>query len=141
MKSSLSNLYQDKLLAYASKSDMQKRLDKPDKTATAVSKACGSKVTVDIIIKNQLIFAFGQEVEACALGSASSVIVADKIIGKSCNDVKKIRNKMFDMLKKNGQSPIGEWSELALFEPARVLKNRHQSILLVFDAILTAMRK
>jgi NifU-like protein involved in Fe-S cluster formation len=48
---------------------------------------------------------------------------------------------MFDILKKNGQSPIGEWSELALFEPARVLKNRHQSILLVFDAILTAMRK
>ena len=141
MKSSLSDLYQDKLLAYASQSDMQKRLEKPEITATAVSKACGSKVTVDLMLKNQLVFAFGQEVKACALGSASSVIVADKIIGKSCSDVKKIRNKMFDMLTKNGQPPSGEWSELALFEPAKVLKNRHQSILLVFDAVLTAMRK
>jgi len=141
MKSSLSDLYQDKLLAYASQSDMQKRLEKPEVTATAVSKACGSKVTVDLMLRNKLIFAFGQEVEACALGSASSVIVADKIIGKSCADVKKIRNKMFDMLTKNGQAPSGEWSELALFEPAKVLKNRHQSILLVFDAVLIAMRK
>ena len=141
MKTSLSDLYQDKLLAYASQSDMQKRLEKPEITATAVSKACGSKVTVDLMLKNQLVSAFGQKVEACALGSASSVIVADKIIGKSCNDVKEIRSKMFDMLTTNGQPPNGEWSELALFEPAKVLKNRHQSILLVFDAVLTAMRK
>jgi NifU-like protein involved in Fe-S cluster formation len=45
------------------------------------------------------------------------------------------------MLQNNGPVPRGEWSELGLFESAKDLKNRHQSILLVFDAVLSALGK
>ena len=48
---------------------------------------------------------------------------------------------MRDMLKKGGTSPDGEWSELALLEPARVFANRHQSILLPFNATIRAGEK
>ena len=44
------------------------------------------------------------------------------------------------MLQDNGPPPEGEWSDLALFEPAKNLKSRHESILLIFDAVLLALK-
>ena len=80
-------------------------------------------------------------VDACALGSASSVIASSKLVGKSYKEIYDVRSELINMLQNNGSSPEGEWSELALFESAKDLKNRHKSILLVFDAVLSALKK
>ena len=117
------------------------RLEPCDTTATAVSKACGSSVTVDLLLSGEVISAVGQNVNACALGSASSVIASSKLVGKSYKEIYEIRQELLNMLQNNGPVPRGEWSELGLFESAKDLKNRHQSILLVFDAVLSALGK
>ena len=141
MKTPISSLYQDKLIDLAGQACKLKRLERWDATATAVSKACGSSVTVDLLLSDGTISAVGQKVDACALGSASSVIASSKLLGKSYKEIYDIRSELVNMLQNNGLSPEGEWSELALFESAKDLKNRHKSILLVFDAVLSALKK
>ena len=141
MKTPISSLYQDKLIDLASEAVNLERLKRWDATATAVSKACGSSVTVDLLLSGEVISAVGQNVNACALGSASSVIASSKLVGKSYKEIYEIRQELLNMLQNNGPVPRGEWSELGLFESAKDLKNRHQSILLVFDAVLSALGK
>ena len=141
MKTPISSLYQDKLLDLAGQAVQLERLKIWDATATAVSQACGSSVTVDLLLAGGVISAVGQNVDACALGSASSVIASSKLVGKSYKEIYEIRQELVNMLRNNGPVPRGEWSELGLFEAAKDLKNRHQSILLVFDAVLSALGK
>ena len=141
MKTPISSLYQEKLIDLAGQAVKLERLELWDTSATAVSKACGSSVTVDLLLSGDVISAVGQKVDACALGSASSVIASSKLVGKSYKEIYEIRQELVNMLRNNGPVPRGEWSELGLFEAAKDLKNRHQSILLVFDAVLSALGK
>ena len=141
MKTPISSLYQDKLIDLAGQAVKLERLEFWDATAKAVSQACGSSVTVDLLLTGEVISAVGQNVDACALGSASSVIASSKLVGKSYKEIYEIRQELVNMLRNNGPVPRGEWSELGLFEAAKDLKNRHQSILLVFDAVLSALGK
>ena len=136
----LDELYQDRLLALAADIARSDRLADPDATATVVSRSCGSTVTVDIDLEGDVIVDYGQTVDACALGSASSSIFARAVIGKSVTEVRRVRDAMRAMLAGTGPPPEGDWSDLSLLEPARVFANRHQSIMLPFDATVAAAR-
>ncbi|MDA1311372.1 MAG: iron-sulfur cluster assembly scaffold protein [Proteobacteria bacterium] len=137
----LDDIYQEKLLAYAGEIARNERLSDPDASATVVSRSCGSEVTVDLKLRDGVITDFGQEVEACALGSASASIFARAVIGKTLAEIRQVRARMLEMLKKGGPPPDGDWAELALLEPARVFTNRHQSIMLPFNATIRAGEK
>ena len=65
----------------------------------AVSKLCGSKVTVDIKITNNLISDFSHIVKACALGQASSSVMASNVIGSDMKELKNLQIEMRKMLK------------------------------------------
>jgi len=43
------------------------------------------------------------------------------------------------MLKQNGAPPDGRWSDLAYLEPVRDYAPRHNSTMLVFDAVVEAL--
>ena len=136
--SAIHHIYQEKLLAYAGDISRNERLPDPDTSATVVSRSCGSTLTADLKLKDGVIVDYGQEVEACALGSASSSIFAGAVIGKSVDEVRGVRARMCNMLKKGGPPPDGDWAALALLIPARSFANRHQSILLPFNATIRA---
>lgn len=139
--SALDRVYQDRLLAYAADIARNRRLAEPDASATAVSRSCGSAVTVDLRLAGATIVDYGQDVEACALGSASSSIFARAVVGKTVDEVRHVRERMRAMLEADGPPPGGDWSELALLEPARAFANRHRSILLPFDATVKAAER
>ena len=136
---SIDDIYQNRLLANAGDITRNRRLVDPDASATVVSRSCGSALTADIKVRDGVITDYGQDVEACALGSASASIFAKVVVGKTQEEVKAARVTMQGMLKKNGPPPNDEWGELALLEPARVFVNRHQSILLPFNATVRAL--
>ncbi|MBL6599102.1 MAG: iron-sulfur cluster assembly scaffold protein [Alphaproteobacteria bacterium] len=137
----LDDVYQDQLLAYAGEIARNTRLADADTSAKVVSRSCGSEVTVDLTLRDGVITDYGQEVEACALGSASASIFGHVIIGKTVDEVRRVRDQMRAMLKKGGPPPEGDWSEFRLLEPARAFGNRHQSILLPFNATIRAAEK
>ena len=136
--SAIDEIYRERLLAYAADIPRSSRLAEPDASATVVSRSCGSSLTADVRLRDGVIVDFGQEVEACALGCASSSIFARVVVGKSVDEVRQVRALMQDMLKKDGPPPDGDWALLALLEPAKAFTNRHQSILLPFNATIRA---
>lgn len=115
------------------------RLAEPDASATAVSRLCGSTVTVDIRVEGDVVTDFAHEVRACALGQASSSVMARHVVGARAGEIRAVRDAMLRMLKEGGPPPVGRFEELALLEPVRHYKARHASTMLTFDAVVDAL--
>jgi NifU-like protein involved in Fe-S cluster formation len=137
----LDRVYNQKILEFAADIPRHTRLVTPDATAIAHSKLCGSKVTVDVKLDGDVVSDFGHEVKACALGQASSSIMARHVVGSSADELKNLRSQMYAMLKENGPPPGGKWQELEALTPVRDFKARHASTLLTFDAVVEAVDK
>ena len=77
----IDDIYNAKILGFAGNIARIGRLDHPDATATAHSKLCGSTVTVDLTMQDGVVTDFAHDVKACALGQASSSIMAAHVVG------------------------------------------------------------
>lgn len=137
----INEIYNSKILALAADIPHLKRLAHPDATAQAISKLCGSKVTVDLALKDGVVSDFGQDVKACALGQASSSIMGRHVIGSTPEELRQLREQMYKMLKEEGPAPSGKWAELEALTPVRDFKARHASTLLTFDAVVDALNQ
>lgn len=135
----INEIYNKRILELAADIPRQGRLANPDASATAHSKLCGSTVTVDLAVRNGHVADFAHDVKACALGQASSSIMARNIIGSTPDELRALRLEMRAMLKENGPPPRGKWADLAILEPVREYKARHASTLLTFDAVVSAL--
>ncbi len=135
----INEIYNKRILELAADIPRQGRLAHPDATATVHSKLCGSTVTIDLSVKDGHVVDFAHEIKACALGQASSSIMARHIIGASPDELRMIRERVRAMLKDNGPAPTGDWADLAVLEPVRDYKARHASTLLTFDAVVKAL--
>lgn len=136
----LGDLYTRRVLALAADIPRLGRLAKPDATARAVSRLCGSEVTVDLCVRDGVVTDFAHEVKACALGQASSSIMARAIVGTSAGELRRVAGEMRAMLKEGGPPPAGEkWKDLAALEAVRDYKARHASTLLTFDAVVRCL--
>jgi NifU-like protein involved in Fe-S cluster formation len=82
---------------------------------------------------------FAHDVKACALGQASSSIMASHVVGSTANELRELRETVRRMLKENGSPPQGKWADVALLEPVRDYKARHASTMLTFDAVVDAI--
>ena len=137
----LDEVYQERILAHAAVIAREGRLADPDVSASQVSRACGSRVTVDLKLADGVVTDYGQDVEACALGSAAASIVGGAIVGPTVAHGRRTRDALRAMLEEGGPPPDGAVAELAVLEPARVFTNRHGSILLALDASVKAIAK
>lgn len=135
----LSDIYNRRILELAGDIPRLGRLEAPDATATAHSKLCGSTVTVDIRMSDGRVSDFAHDVKACALGQASSSIMARHVIGASGAELRLLRDTVRRMLKENGPPPGGQWADVAALEPVRDFKARHASTMLTFEAVVDAV--
>jgi len=135
----LDDVYNRHILEHAGSIPRIGRLGHPDATATAHSRLCGSTVTVDLKMDGDLVTDFAHDVKACALGQASSSIMAKNVVGASAAELRAVRETMRKMLKENGPPPEGRFAELKYLEPVRDFKARHASTMLTFDAVVDAI--
>ncbi|MDP3895982.1 MAG: iron-sulfur cluster assembly scaffold protein [Mesorhizobium sp.] len=135
----IDDVYNAKILGFAGNIGRIGRLAHPDATATAHSKLCGSTVIVDLTMRDGVVTDFAHDVKACALGQASSSIMARHVVGASAEELRQVRETMRRMLKENGAPPEGRFEELKYLEPVREYKARHASTMLTFDAVVDAI--
>ena len=136
----LNEVYNRRILELAAAIPRIGRLETPDASATALSKLCGSTVTIDLKMDGDTVIDFAHEVKACALGQASSSIMARNIVGSNAHELRELREGVRKMLKENGAPPAnGKWADIAVLEPVRNYKARHASTLLTFDAVIDAI--
>jgi SUF system NifU family Fe-S assembly protein len=136
----LNEVYNKRILELAANIPRIGRLSAADASATAHSKLCGSTVTVDLKMDGDVVTDFAHEVKACALGQASSSIMARNVVGSNAAELRSLREAVRRMLKENGAAPSsGKWADITVLEPVRDYKARHASTLLTFDAVVSAI--
>jgi NifU-like protein involved in Fe-S cluster formation len=137
----IDDVYNRRILELAADIPRLGRLEKRDASATAHSKLCGSTVTVDLAVEGDTVTDFAHDVKACALGQASSSIMARNVVGSNAAELREIRGQMRRMLKEKGEAPSGKWADLAVLEPVRDYAARHASTMLTFDAVVSAIEE
>ena len=133
------DLYSNQILALAGNIPLIERISAPDITISKRSKLCGSMVTIDLSMKNNKIIAYSHEVKACALGQASASILAKDIIGKTDVQIIAVRDSVVSMLRGANYSQ-DIFLDYRILSPASDFKNRHDSILLVLEATVEAIK-
>ncbi|WP_293883814.1 iron-sulfur cluster assembly scaffold protein [Sphingomonas sp.] len=114
------------------------RLENPGSTSEKRSVVCGSRVTVDVVLDDTgRVVAFGQDVQACALGQASAALLAKHIVGLSAAEIEQARSTLAAFLAGTAET-IGDWPGLDKLASAKGYPARHASIRLPFEAAAEA---
>lgn len=130
-------LYNAEILRLAASIPHHQRLTSAQATAEKRSPICGSRVTVDVSLDGEgRVSEFGLLVRACALGQASSSLLASAILGRTPAELAVARDALTAWLAGEGTAP--DWPGLGVFEPALGYTARHPSIRLAFEAAAEA---
>src|SRR5436309_12433480 len=135
----INDVYNKRIIELAGNIPRLGRLADAQASATAHSKLCGSTVTVDLKMEGDQVTDFAHNVKACALGQASSSIMASHVVGSTADELRALHETVRRMLKESGAPPQGKWADIAVLEPVRDYKARHASTLLTFDAVVDAI--
>lgn len=135
----MDEIYNSRILEFAGNIPETGRLADPDAEASAHSKLCGSKVRITLKMDGDTVTGFAHEVKACALGQASSSIMARHVVGATSAEIRQAREDMLAMLKADGEGPSGRFEDMRFLKPVRDYKARHASTMLTFDAVVAAI--
>jgi NifU-like protein involved in Fe-S cluster formation len=137
----IDDLYSARILKLVANMPHAGRLATPDASSEKVSKLCGSRILVDVKVKDGRVEDFAQEVKACALGQAAAAVLGTHVIGAHLDEIEMARDALRAMLKANGPAPGGRFSELAVLEAVKDYPARHASTMLAFEAAAEAVRR
>jgi NifU-like protein involved in Fe-S cluster formation len=130
-------LYTTDILRLAAAIPHHQRLVAPDASSEKRSPVCGSRVTVDVALgPDGRVAEVGLLVRACALGQASSALLAAHVIGRDAGELAAARDALASWLAGAGDAPA--WPGLLQLERARAYPARHASIRLAFEAAAEA---
>ena len=130
-------LYNAEILRLAASIPHHERLPDPMATSEKRSAICGSRVTVDVALDDAgRVGQVGMLVRACALGQASSSLLASNILGRTPAELAATRDALTAWLAREGDAP--DWPGMDIFTPALDYTARHPSIRLAFEAAAEA---
>ncbi|MCM2399665.1 iron-sulfur cluster assembly scaffold protein [Rhizobium sp. S153] len=132
----MDDIYNSKILDFAGNIVRTGRLDEADAVSEKHSKLCGSRVKVYLKMEGGVVTDFSHEVRACALGQASSSIMARHVVGATAEEVRTARDDMLAMLKDGGEGPSGRFEDMRFLKPVRDYRARHASTMLTFEAVV-----
>jgi NifU-like protein involved in Fe-S cluster formation len=130
-------LYNTEILRLAATIPYQERLADPMASSEKRSPICGSRVTIDVNMDaDGRVAEVGMLVRACALGQASSSLLAAQVVGRSPAEIAAARDALAAWLA--GEGAVPAWPGLDIFTPALPHSARHPSIRLAFEAAAEA---
>jgi len=130
-------LYNAEILRLAATIPHHERLPEPMATAEKRSPICGSRITIDVAVDDEgKVSEVGLLVRACALGKASSSLLASNILGRTPAELAAARDALTAWLAREGDAP--DWPGMDIFTPALDYTARHPSIRLAFEAAAEA---
>ena len=133
-------LYNEAILRLATEIPHAERLPDPMASSEKRSPICGSRVTIDVKLDaDGRLSEIGMLVRACALGQASSSLLAANAIGRSPAELATARDALAAWLA--GEGAVPDWPGIDVFTPALAVTARHPSIRLAFEAAADAADK
>ncbi len=135
----MDDIYNSRILEFAGNIERTGKLADADASAEKHSKLCGSRVKVYLKMAGDVVSDFSHEVKACALGQASSSIMARHVIGATPAEIRQARVDMLAMLKDGGEGPSGRFEDMRFLKPVKDYKARHASTMLTFEAVVDCL--
>ncbi len=135
----MDDIYNSRILEFAGNIERTGKLADADASAEKHSKLCGSRVKVYVKMADGLVSDFSHEVKACALGQASSSIMARHVIGATPAEIRQARIDMLAMLKDGGEGPSGRFEDMRFLKPVKDYKARYASTMLTFEAVVDCL--
>lgn len=135
----MDDIYNNRILDFAGNIPRIGVLDNADAEAVAHSKLCGSKVRIWLKMDGDVVTDFAHDVKACALGQASSSIMARHVVGAHTGEIRQARDEMLAMLKADGEGPSGRFEDMRFLKPVKDYRARHASTMLTFEAVVDAI--
>lgn len=137
----MSELYHNRILELAASIPHLGRLPDAEGSVLKVSRVCGSTVNVDVMLDaaGERIAAIAVDPKACALGQATTSILAEQAVGATLAEIRAARDALRAMLKDGAPPPEGRFWELRHLEPVADYPPRHASTMLAFDAAVAAI--
>lgn len=135
----MDDIYNNRILEFAGNIPRIGVLENADAEAVAHSKLCGSKVRIWLKMDGDVVTDFAHDVKACALGQASSSIMARHVVGAQAGEIRQARDEMLAMLKADGEGPSGRFEDMRFLRPVKDYRARHASTMLTFDAVVDAI--
>ena len=133
------DLYNKQILQLAASIPRVGRLANPDASASAQSRICGSRITIDLKLNGDVITDYAQEVRACVIGQAVASVVGRVVVGLTIDKVDEGAGVLRAILQEKASPPSGPWAELEPFLPVSDFRSRHGSALLPFEALQRAI--
>lgn len=139
----MSDLYHNRILELAAGIPNLGALENAQGSVEKVSRICGSTVRVDVRLSEdgETVEAIAVDPKACALGQATTSILAEHAVGATVNEIVVARDAMRAMLKENGAPPEGRFWELRHLQAVADYPPRHTSTMLAFDAAIAAIEE
>ncbi|MFN7025006.1 MAG: iron-sulfur cluster assembly scaffold protein [Pseudorhizobium sp.] len=135
----MDDIYNSKILEFAGNIGRSGSLPDADATSEKHSRLCGSRVRVYLKARDGKVSDFAHEVRACALGQASSSVMAGTVVGATADEVRQARKDMLAMLTAGGEGPTGRFEDMRYLKPVKDYKARHASTMLTFDAVVDCL--
>jgi NifU-like protein involved in Fe-S cluster formation len=135
----MDEIYNGKILEFAGNIGRIGILDDADASAQAHSRLCGSRIKIWLKLDGETVSDFSHEVRACALGQASSSVMARSVVGASVSELRQAKADMLAMLQSDGEGPSGRFEDMRYLKPVKDYKARHASTMLTFDAVVDAI--
>ncbi|MEM6410799.1 MAG: iron-sulfur cluster assembly scaffold protein, partial [Pseudomonadota bacterium] len=108
-----------------------------------VSRVCGSTVDVSLNLNAEgtHVDAISVDPKACALGQATTAILAESAPGAAIEEIIAARDELKAMLKDGGEPPKGRFWELRHLQGVADYPPRHTSTMLAFEAAVAAINE
>jgi len=131
-------LYTLDILRLAAATGEFPRLAAPDATSEQRATTCGSRMVVDLAFDREgRVAAYGQDVQACALGQAAATLFARNAVGKSAAELVAVRAGFAAWLA-DTDAPMPDWPGIEALARARAYPGRHGAMRLPFEAAAAA---
>ncbi len=134
------DIYTARVLKLAANLPHAGRLPEPQASSEKVAKLCGSRVVVDVVVRDGRVADFAQDVKACALGQAAAGVLGEHVMGATVEEIEAARDDLRAMLKAGAPPPQGRFADLAALAPIKDYPPRHASTMLAFEAAAEAAR-
>lgn len=126
-------LYTTAILRLAASSGDHPSLDHADASVSARTPVCGSHITMDVTICDNVISAIGYGIHACAFGQASAALFAGGAVGQTAGQVADAARDLARWLSGELCDPP-LWPGIDALAPARDRVARHAAITMPFTA-------
>ena len=134
----LQELYQQVILDHSRSPRNFQKLDVANRIAEGHNSLCGDRVTVYLLIENDVIRDVSFQGEGCAISKASASMMTELLKGKTRAEAQAMFNKFHDMVT-TGTPNIDELGKLGVFAGVNKFPARVKCAILPWHAIVATL--